>query len=40
VRTAEKRNEITAIPELLDVLMLKGAIVTVDAMGTQQAIAS
>lgn len=30
-----KSNEITAIPELLDVLMLKGCIVTIDAMGTQ-----
>ncbi|WP_258187900.1 ISAs1 family transposase [Trinickia symbiotica] len=39
VRTAEKSNEITAIPELLDALMLKGAIVTIDAMGCQQSIA-
>ncbi|MFV0475860.1 MAG: ISAs1 family transposase [Pikeienuella sp.] len=34
-----KSNEITAIPELLDLLALKGAIVTIDAMGTQKAIA-
>ena len=34
-----KSNEITAIPELLDMLALKGAIVTIDAMGTQKAIA-
>lgn len=36
----EKSNEITAIPELLDVLDIKGAIVTLDAMGCQRAIAS
>jgi predicted transposase YbfD/YdcC len=30
-----KTNEITAIPELLDMLYLKGCIVTTDAMGTQ-----
>lgn len=34
-----KSNEITAIPELLDLLDLKGAIVTIDAMGCQKAIA-
>ena len=35
----EKTNEITAIPELLEMLNLKGAVVTIDAMGTQRAIA-
>lgn len=30
-----KSNEITAIPELLEMLYLKGCIVTADAMGTQ-----
>ena len=35
----DKSNEITAIPELLDLLHLKGCIVTIDAMGCQQAIA-
>lgn len=35
-----KSNEITAIPELLDMLNLKGAIVSIDAMGTQKEIAS
>jgi predicted transposase YbfD/YdcC len=35
----EKSNEITAIPELLKLVDLKGAIVTIDAMGTQKAIA-
>jgi len=35
----EKSNEITAIPELLDVLSLKGCIVTIDAMGCQRNIA-
>jgi predicted transposase YbfD/YdcC len=39
VKTDEKSNEITAIPELLQVLELKGCIVTIDAMGTQTAIA-
>ena len=39
VKTEAKSNEITAIPELLDVLLLKGAIVTIDAMGTQEKIA-
>ena len=38
-KTAEKSNEITAIPMLLDVLDLKGAVVTIDAMGTQTNIA-
>lgn len=35
----EKSNEITAIPQLLDDLYVAGAIVTLDAMGTQTAIA-
>lgn len=35
-----KGNEITAIPELLDMLALEGAVVTIDAMGTQKAIAA
>jgi predicted transposase YbfD/YdcC len=35
----EKSNEITAIPELLRLVDIKGAIVTIDAMGTQKAIA-
>ena len=37
--TAEKSNEITAIPELLATLALTGCTVTIDAMGTQTAIA-
>lgn len=36
---SEKSNEIEALPHLLDALSLKGAIVTIDAMGTQRAIA-
>jgi hypothetical protein len=36
----DKSNEITAIPELLKVLDLQGCIVTIDAMGTQKAIAA
>lgn len=39
VGTEQKSNEITAIPELLRALELKGATVTIDAMGTQHAIA-
>lgn len=39
VKTDEKSNEITAIPELLDMLFIKGAIVTIDAMGCQKDIA-
>lgn len=39
VKTEEKSNEITAIPELLDMLLIKGAIVTIDAMGCQKDIA-
>ena len=35
-----KSNEITAIPELLDLLTLKGAIITIDAMGCQRNIAA
>lgn len=35
----EKSNEITAIPELLEKLQIKGQIITIDAMGTQKAIA-
>jgi predicted transposase YbfD/YdcC len=38
VKTEEKSNEITAIPELLEVLDVAGCIVTVDAMGCQKAI--
>lgn len=40
VKTDEKSNEITAIPELLDMLFIKGAIVTIDAMGCQKDIAT
>lgn len=36
---AEKSNEITAIPELLKKIDVRGGIVTTDAMGTQKAIA-
>ncbi len=39
IRTKEKSNEITAIPELLDMLSLAGSVVTIDAMGCQTAIA-
>src|SRR4029077_7278560 len=36
---AEKSNEITAIPELLRLVDIQGAIITIDAMGTQKEIA-
>ena len=40
VKTQEKSNEITAIPELLKLLELKGCIVTIDAMGCPKEIAA
>jgi predicted transposase YbfD/YdcC len=40
VACAEKSNEITAIPVLLKLVDIKGAIITIDAMGTQKAIAA
>jgi predicted transposase YbfD/YdcC len=36
----DKSNEITAIPELLKLVDIQGAIITIDAMGTQKAIAA
>jgi predicted transposase YbfD/YdcC len=38
VKTEEKSNEITAIPRLLELLNLKGCLVTIDAMGCQKQI--
>lgn len=38
VKTDEKSNEITAIPELLKLLAIKGCVVTIDAMGCQKEI--
>jgi predicted transposase YbfD/YdcC len=40
VACAEKSNEITAIPELLRLVDIHGAIITIDALGTQKAIAA
>jgi len=40
VATDEKSNEITAIPQLLDIIDLEGAIVTIDAAGCQKTIAA
>jgi predicted transposase YbfD/YdcC len=40
VAVDDKSNEITAIPQLLDVLCVKGALVTIDAMGCQKEIAA
>jgi predicted transposase YbfD/YdcC len=39
VKVAEKSNEIVAIPKLLDMLAIEGAIVTIDAMGCQRDVA-
>ena len=39
-KVAEKSNEIVAIPALLDMLSIEGAVVTIDAMGCQRAIAA
>jgi predicted transposase YbfD/YdcC len=40
VKVDEKSNEITAIPALLELLLIEGCIVTIDAMGCQTAIAA
>lgn len=40
LETEEKSNEITAIPELLDMLDVEGSTVTIDAMGCQKDIAA
>ena len=39
MKVADKNNEITAIPQLLEILDLKGNTITIDAIGCQQAIA-
>ncbi|WP_373546072.1 ISAs1 family transposase [Chamaesiphon sp.] len=39
-KVSAKSNEITAIPALLELLDIKGCIVTIDAMGTQKSIAA
>jgi predicted transposase YbfD/YdcC len=39
VRVNQKSNEITAIPELLKSLLIKNCVISIDAMGCQQAIA-
>ena len=39
VKVAEKSNEILAVPKLLDMLAVEGAIITIDAMGCQREIA-
>jgi predicted transposase YbfD/YdcC len=39
LKVADKSNEITAVPELLRALELRGCIVTTDAMGCQKKIA-
>ena len=39
VKVADKANEIVAIPRLLDLLAIEGAIVTIDAIGCQRSIA-
>src|ERR1700688_3469371 len=40
VKVADKSNEIVAIPKLLDMMAIEGAIVTIDAMGCQRDIAA
>lgn len=40
VKVAEKSNEIVAIPKLLDMMAIEGAIVSIDAMGCQRDIAT
>jgi predicted transposase YbfD/YdcC len=40
VKVAEKSNEIVAIPALLDMLVIEGAIISIDAMGCQRDIAT
>ena len=40
MKVADKSNEIVAIPQLLDVLTIKGATITIDAMGCQREIAA
>jgi predicted transposase YbfD/YdcC len=39
VKTDAKSNEITAIPELLDMINIEGSTISMDAMGTQKSIA-
>ena len=39
IKTEEKSNEITAIPQLLKILEISGCIITIDAMGCQKQIA-
>ena len=39
VKVADKSNEIVAIPALLDMLAIRGAVITIDAMGCQRDIA-
>lgn len=39
LRTEQKSNEITVIPELLDLLHVRGCLITIDAMGCQKDIA-
>ena len=38
VKVDDKSNEITAIPDLLELLDIEGAIITIDAIGTQEEI--
>ena len=40
LKTEQKSNEITAIPELLKLLMIESCMITIDAMGCQRNIAS
>jgi predicted transposase YbfD/YdcC len=39
IKVSEKSNEITAIPALIEMMGIEGAVITIDAMGCQRAIA-
>ena len=40
IKVDDKSNEVTAIPDLLDLIDVKGKIITIDAIGTQEEIAN
>jgi predicted transposase YbfD/YdcC len=40
MKVEDKSNEITAIPPLLELLDIRGSVITIDAMGTQTEIAN
>ena len=40
IKVDDKSNEITAIPQLIELLDIKGCLITIDAMGCQRDIAA